>query len=44
LEKELAVVMTLTLKLNDVNDIFADISVTPATAPSVELQLAVKSI
>jgi len=31
LEKELAVIMKITPKVNDVNDIFADISITPAT-------------
>jgi len=31
LENELAVNMKITVKVNDVNDIFADISVTPAT-------------
>jgi len=30
-EKKLAVIMKITAKVNDVNDIFADISVTPAT-------------
>jgi len=31
LKKELAVIMKLTAKVNDVNDVFANISVTPAT-------------
>ena len=31
LEKELVVFMKLTAKVNDVNDVFADISVIPAT-------------
>jgi len=31
LEKELGVIMKLTAKVNDVNDVCADISVTPAT-------------
>ena len=31
LEKELEVIIKITAKVNDVNDVFADISVTPAT-------------